>query len=112
MVMEIEMSDFDGVRDLLYGGPIEKPRFNAIISCKRVGRAGVTKTQKFLRKKSPKQMPKWYWEMVENRPSWKNATDHQLHLNSVALVMDPPTDLEPVDGELPLRAVSIGFTTA
>lgn len=113
MVMEIEMSDFEGVRELLFGGPLPevKPRFNTIIAYKKAGRAGITKTQQLMRRKSPKQMPKWYWETVEHRPSWKHATDHQARFYSISLVTDPLPELEFGRGIPYPKVVSVEFTT-
>lgn len=112
--MEIELNGSpEDVTRLLFGGDVveSKPNFNTIISFKRVGSAGLSKTQEFLQKKSPTWRPDWYWAMVENRPSWRNATDHQVHFHSVSLVTDPLPELEFGKGIPFPKVVSVGFTT-
>lgn len=56
----------------------------------RSGKADPTKTQIFLRLKSPFRRPEWLQELQDSRRSWKNRTQHVARLHNVSLVLNPP----------------------
>lgn len=62
---------------VLFGGEVieRKPEVGIEIAFKRPGRAGLTRTQRFMAFKRGKEIPVWVWKMRANRKSRRHGSD-------------------------------------
>jgi len=88
--LELTPEQTDEWAKIAFGGEVpEQPKSNLHLSYRVPVPAGLSKTQKLIKRKTPRRRPEWVWQLSAYRSSLKNGHTFEWVLYDVSFMIDP-----------------------